>query len=99
MEYSTSDKKITKNQEDRRCFKVAYYFAYYRAVLVGLIWNIERRCCYYNRKCYWRYLKHNTVSSKTEILPLVNKARRKQQVKKQNFLSNKWARCKISRDP
>jgi hypothetical protein len=84
MEYSTSNKKITKNQEDRRCIKVAYYLPYYRAVLVGLIWNIERRYCYYNCKCYWRYLKHNTVSSKIEVLSLVNKAKKKQQMKEQN---------------
>lgn len=78
MEYSTSNKKITKNQEDRRCIKVAYYLPYYWAIFVGLVWNIERGYCYYNRKCYWRYLKHNTLSSKTEVLPQVNKAKKKQ---------------------
>lgn len=86
MEYSTSNKKIATDQEDRRCIKVAYYFTYCRAIFVGLIWNIERGYYYCNRQCHWRYLKRNTVGSKTEVLPLVNKAKKKQYMKEQNIL-------------
>jgi len=67
VEYRSANQKVSNDKENGRRIKVAYYFAYCWAFLMGNLRNCEMGHSHRSSKCHWRYFKLNPFVSQAEI--------------------------------